>query len=54
MINQLDSWKMIVNNLCTSAERKDTIRKKLEELERFWKKISEKIEILSKICEKPH
>ena len=46
--------KIIVNYLCTSAEKKDTIRKKLEKIERFWKKNSEKIEILSKICKKTH
>ena len=46
--------KIIVNYLCTSAEKKDTIRKKFEKIEKIWKKISEKIEILSKICKKPH
>ena len=48
--------KIIVNYLCTSAEKKDTIRKKLKKIEKIWKKkISEKIEILAKICKKnPH
>ena len=46
--------KIIVNYLRTSAEKKDTIRKKLEKLKDFEKKKSEKIEILSKNCKKPH
>ena len=35
--------------MCTCAEKKDTITKKFEKIEIFWKKASEKIDILSKI-----
>ena len=52
IINQLDSWKIIVHYLCTYAEKKGTIRKNWKNLKHFEKKISEKIEILSKNLEK--
>ena len=46
IINQLDSWKIIVNYLCTDAEKKDTIRKSWKKWNIFEKKIAEKIEIV--------
>ena len=56
IINQLDSWKIIVNYLCTYVEKKDTIekdwkflKKKIsEKIDNVWKRNIWKKEILSK------
>ena len=52
IINQLDSWKMIFNNLCTSAGKKDTIRKIWKNLKIFGQKYLKKLKFLQKCGKK--
>ena len=47
--------KIIVNYLCTSAEKKDTIRKNWKKLKFFEKKYLKKLKFLQKSVKKnPH
>ena len=50
MINQLDSWKMLI--ACALMQKKKTQLEEIEKIKNFWKKISKKIP--SKKIKKTH
>ena len=51
LINQLDSWKIIVNDLYTYAEKMDTITKKYIFLKQY---IGKNWNSFKKFVKKPH